>query len=72
VSNLSREELLAMKAAGNDWVNDARGMWHWPFCIVAGCHRRSCLSLKSERCYPHTLPGVPLANDEIKQPEAVT
>lgn len=44
-------------------------LYYWPRCIIPGCENRACLRLNSRRCYPHTLPGVPLANDE---PERVT
>lgn len=27
----------------------------WPKCTVHGCYNRSCLSLNSKKCYPHTI-----------------
>ncbi len=40
---------------------------YWPMCIIKGCANRSCLRLNSPRCYPHTLPGVPLPTDEVRE-----
>lgn len=70
--NLSHEELLAMKAAGNDWIEntDSGHVWRWPFCIIEGCTNRACLRLNSPRCYPHTLPGVPIPMDADNPAEA--
>jgi hypothetical protein len=46
------------------------GFYCWPMCIVPGCGNRSCMKLGSPRCYPHTIPGVPLANDILtEEPE---
>jgi hypothetical protein len=69
----SHEELLAMKDAGNDWIGntDTGDVWRWPFCIVDGCTNRACLRLNSPRCYPHTLPGVPIAVAQ-DEPEKLT
>jgi hypothetical protein len=47
--------------------------YYWPRCVIAGCENRACLRLNSIRCYPHTLPGVPLASDVPEPlPETVT
>lgn len=27
----------------------------WPNCSVAGCPNKSCTSLNSDKCYPHTI-----------------
>ena len=69
----SHAELLAMKDAGNCWVgrDDGSEFW-WPFCTVTGCSNRACLRLNSERCYPHTLPGVPILSDEEDEVPAET
>ena len=29
----------------------------WPDCTVEGCPNKCCLSLDSDRCYPHTMLG---------------
>lgn len=61
-----------------EWVEDApedrdlvRGsdgnLYHWPMCEVANCGNRACLRLNSLKCYPHTLPGVPIV---IEEPES--
>ena len=34
----------------------------WPYCPVEGCTNKICLSLGSDRCFPHT-PG----NEHIKR-----
>lgn len=67
----SHEELLSMKANGECYVVDERGEFWWPFCIVDGCSRRACLRLDSPRCYPHTLPGVPIVAD-VEEEETET
>ena len=59
----SRAELLSMKANGECWVEDDHGTFWWPFCVVDGCTNRACLRLASVKCYPHTLPGVPIVED---------
>lgn len=58
-----------MKAEGNCWVEDERGTFWWPFCIIDGCVNRACLRLESPRCYPHTLPGVPLPTEQATEDE---
>ena len=30
---------------------------YWPMCPVPGCSNRICLSLGSDRCWPHTGTG---------------
>jgi len=32
----------------------------WPGCIVADCPNKSCLSLASAKCWPHTV-GLPIS-----------
>jgi hypothetical protein len=63
MSKPSHEELLSMKANGECFVDAGYGTIWWPFCIVDGCTNRACLRLQSPRCYPHTLPGVPIVPD---------
>jgi hypothetical protein len=69
----SREQLLAWKAESWCWVEetDTGDTFWWPFCILEGCVNRAATQLNSPRCYPHTLPGVPLP-DEADEPETVT
>lgn len=65
----THEELLSMKANGECWVirhETGQEFW-WPFCIVDGCTNRACLRLNSPRCYPHTLPGVPIAEEKEEE-----
>lgn len=42
--------------------------YFWPRCIIPGCTYRACLRLNSPRCYPHTLPGVPIMADPEEAP----
>ena len=61
-----------MSFGGACWVEDERGVFWWPFCAVDGCPNRCCLRLNSSKCYPHTLPGVPITTDEDeREPETV-
>jgi len=57
-----------------DWVDDHPTIheavvgsdgdtYLWPHCIIPGCANRACLRLNSKRCYPHTLPGVPIEQE---------
>lgn len=52
-------------------VGDDGKTYYWPRCVVAGCENRSCLRLGSSKCYPHTLPGVPIVH-EVEEDEPVT
>jgi hypothetical protein len=54
------------KAQNNCWVTDERSTFWWPYCIIEGCLNRQCRRLNSLRCYPHTLPGVPLPGDLVE------
>lgn len=29
--------------------------YYWPDCPIPGCPHKICLSLDSDKCYPHTL-----------------
>jgi hypothetical protein len=35
----------------------------WPNCVVADCPFKSCLSLRSDKCYGHTL-GLPIPDPD--------
>lgn len=37
----------------------ATSLDEWPNCVVADCPAKSCLSLASDKCWPHTV-GLPL------------
>ena len=36
----------------------------WPDCSVPDCEYKSCASLKSDKCYAHTLGLTPVPMDE--------
>lgn len=60
VENVAEHRDLVLGSDGN--------LYHWPMCAVPGCGNRSCLRLNSVKCYPHTLPGVPIIED-TEEPE---
>ena len=43
----------------------------WPNCSVPDCPYKSCLALRSDKCYPHTM-GLPLPNPDEYFEEVVS
>jgi hypothetical protein len=53
---LPRAEKTAKRAelAEMLWMKAALPMMDWPNCSVPDCQFKACLSLHSDKCYPHT------------------